>query len=146
MAQSTIYFVTSILKPQKMIYSKFLRPISYEEYKIAMLNVFELIQKSKLTKWVMVSSVSDFTMESQKWSVEYLGLLFQDTTLQKVAMVRDQDAILQVVAEKMRSKIYSLYGTEKELEHFESLEEALNFLAPESSVESLKGVINQEIG
>ena len=130
MAPVSEYLVTSVLQPQLLIYSKLLRPVTHEEYKSAMLEIYTLIQKNSLENWVMVSSISDFTMQDQKWSVEQLGLLLQGTPLRKVAMVRDSDAILELIAESMRAKVYRIFGKEKILEHFATLQEALQFLSP----------------
>ena len=131
------FFASQVLLPQKLIFTKFLRPVVHEEYKEAMLYVYEIIKTKRLENWVMVSTISDFTMQDQKWSVEHLGLLLQDTPLKKVAMVRDHDAILQLVAESMRSKIYRIFGTNKELQHFATMREALSFLLPDTDPDQL---------
>ncbi|WP_439882536.1 hypothetical protein ACSX1A_05075 [Pontibacter sp. MBLB2868] len=130
MTPESSFLVLSILKPQKLIFTKILRPVNHEEYKSAMLEVYGKLQQFGLEYWVMDSTSSNFTMLDQKWSVEHLGLLLQDTKIRKVAMVRDRDAILQVIAESMRAKVYRIFGKDKELEHFETLEEALHYLVP----------------
>ncbi|GAB3200068.1 hypothetical protein [Pontibacter aydingkolensis] len=107
--------------------------MEHEVYKEAMLYVFTTIKDNNLENWVMDSTKSNFTMQDQKWSVEQLGLLLQDTPLKKVAMVRAKDSMLQIAAEAMRSKIYRIFGTQKELQHFATLEEALRFMLPDTN-------------
>lgn len=131
------HFISQILLPHKLIFTKFLKPVQHDIYKQAMLYVYTAIKEHNLENWVMDSTRSNFTMQDQKWSVEQLGLLLQDTPLRKVAMVRDHDAILQVIAESMRTKIYRIFGDDKELQHFETLEEALKFLVPGTSTTKL---------
>ncbi|MBW7468683.1 hypothetical protein ABID22_003060 [Pontibacter aydingkolensis] len=130
---SNDYFISQVLLPQKLIFTKFLRPMEHEVYKEAMLYVFTTIKDNNLENWVMDSTKSNFTMQDQKWSVEQLGLLLQDTPLKKVAMVRAKDSMLQIAAEAMRSKIYRIFGTQKELQHFATLEEALRFMLPDTN-------------
>lgn len=114
----------------------FTRPAQHDVYKKAMLQVYSTIKEHQLVNWIMDSTKSNFTMQDQKWSVEQLGLLLHDTPLQKVAMVRGQDPILQIVAESMRKKIYMIFGMQKELQHFATLEEALHYVAPETDNET----------
>lgn len=131
------HFISHILLPHKLIFTKFLKPVQHDVYKQAMLYVYTTIKEHNLEKWVMDSTKSNFTMQDQKWSVEQLGLLLQDTPLKKVAMVRNHDAILQVIAESMRTKIYRIFGTDKELQHFATLDEALKYLVPDANTNNL---------
>lgn len=113
----------------------FTEPVSFDVYKEAMLTVYTIIKEEGLENWVMDSTKSTFTLQEQKWSVEHLGLLLQDTGLKKVAMIRDNDPMLQIAAESMRNKIYRIFGTEKELQHFGTTKEALEFILSERDAE-----------
>lgn len=108
----------------------FTRPVDFEEYKEAMLQVYSTIKDHQLENWVMDSTKTIITLQEQKWSTEHLGLLLQETPLVKVAMVRANDAILQISAESIRNKVYRIFGKQKELEHFSNLPDALAFMLP----------------
>ncbi|MDX5443057.1 MAG: hypothetical protein LPJ89_04655 [Hymenobacteraceae bacterium] len=140
------HFVYQVLPPYKLIFTMFTEPVSFEDYKAAMLQVYTIIKEQNLENWLMDSTKSTFRLEDQRWSVEHLGLLLQDTGLKKVAMVRDNDAMLQIAAESMRTKIYRIFGTEKELKHFGTTKEALQFILSEKDAEealrSIEAVIH----
>lgn len=131
------YFFCRILKPERLIYTKFLRPTDHDEYKTAMLFVLGKIEELELVMWVMDSTLSYFTVQDQKWSVEYLGLLLKATTLKNFGMIRGKDAMLHMVAESMRSKIYRIFGDQIQLEQFEDLSEAMKFLLPDTNTDKL---------
>ncbi|MEJ8803833.1 hypothetical protein [Pontibacter sp. H249] len=131
------FFYCKVLQPYNLIFTKFLRPVVHEEFKQAMLAVYTSIQELKLTKWVMISTISEFTIPDQKWAVEQLGVLLYDTTLEKIAMVRNHDQELQAIAESIRTKVYRIYGNSKEMQHFATLNEAIKYLEPDSETEKL---------
>lgn len=132
------------LLPQKIVYSQLRKQWTHAEFKEAMLAILYNIQTHKLENWLIDTRTNNFTMQDQKWAVEHLGLFLQDTPIKKVALVRNHDALLQVVAESIRTKVYRIFGTQKILEHFETREEALRFLAPEEDPAYLESIIRQE--
>ena len=123
------YFVVKILEERKLIYTKILGSVPHEKFKQAMLYVVSLVDKYKLTNWLIDSTASSYTLQDQRWAIEELGLLLQDSTLQRVAMVHNDDLFVELAAENMRFKVYERYGHKQDMEHFESMEQALNWLS-----------------
>ncbi|MFD2247722.1 hypothetical protein [Pontibacter ruber] len=124
------FYKIILLEKYKLLYTEWLRAVSSEEYRAALLEAYKCIRLHQLELWVMDSTRNNPTVQDQKWSVEKLGSLMAGTLIRKVAMVRADDLFVEVVAEVMRDKIYKLYGQERQLEHFRTLEEALQYVLP----------------
>ncbi|WP_162426829.1 hypothetical protein [Pontibacter pudoricolor] len=95
-----------------------------------MLKSLDLINEFHLKHWLVDFTSSNLTLEDQRWAVETFGLLIRDSFVKNIAMVRREDMFLEMAAENMRDKIYDMYGHIKELEHFESIPAALQWLCP----------------
>ncbi|NDK55814.1 hypothetical protein [Pontibacter fetidus] len=124
------YYVEKIVPEYHLFYTSFHYPLDHSQFKEAMLHIVDLINKHKLEYWLLDASSISFTLQDQRWAVESLGLLLRGTPLKCVAMVRREDLFLEMAAENMREKIYSLYGHQILLEHFLNTEDALNWLYP----------------
>jgi hypothetical protein len=132
------YLDVKVLEPYSLLYSKLLRPVSHDEYKVAMFFILQLLHEQKLLRWLIDATASHFTMKDQRWTIETMAMLMQETTIRKIAMIRDDDVFLRVVAQRMRSEIYGLYGQLQQIDEFETTTEALVFLTPGENYQELE--------
>lgn len=138
MSQLESYLDVKVLEPYALLYSKLLRPVSHDEYKVAMLYVLQLLQEHKVLRWLIDATSSHFTMQDQRWTVETMGMLMLETTVRKIAMIRHDEIFLRVVAQRMRRQLYELHGNLQQLDEFETTEEALSFLTPGENYHELQ--------
>ncbi|WP_299824732.1 hypothetical protein [uncultured Pontibacter sp.] len=131
------YLEVKLLTSEKLIFSKFSRPPGHEAFKQGMLFTHSLIKEHGVENWLIDATQSLFTMQDQKWAIEQLGALVNDTALGKVAMVHNNDAMLEIAADTMRTKIYRIHGLLQDLQYFATLPEALTFLLPNSNPDEL---------
>ncbi|MER2996784.1 hypothetical protein [Pontibacter populi] len=124
------YYIGNVVTRYSLLYSKICQPISHEEFKAAMLRSLDLLSEHQLERWLVDFTSSNITLEDQRWAVETFGLLISDSSVKSIAMVRRDDMFLEMAAENMRDKIYDIYGHVQDLEHFESLSDALHWLCP----------------
>jgi hypothetical protein len=124
------YYIEKVVPEYHLFYTRFIYPLNHSQFKTAMLHIVDLINKYNLEYWLFDASAISFTLQDQRWTVESLGLLLRDTSLKCVAMIRREDLFLEMAAENMRDRIYDLYGRQIALEHFVTLEDALNWLYP----------------
>ena len=135
------YYVEKVVPEHHLFYTRFNYALNHSQFKTAMLHIVDLINKYKLEYWLFDASSISFTLQDQRWAVENLGLLLRDTSLKSVAMLRREDLFLEMAAENMREKIYSLYGHQIVLEHFIDLEDALDWLCPGVAISNLLPVV-----
>ncbi len=124
------YYIGKVVPGHSLLYSKICQPVCHADYKAAMLKSLDLINEFHLKHWLVDFTSSNLTLEDQRWAVETFGLLIRDSFVKNIAMVRREDMFLEMAAENMRDKIYDMYGHIKELEHFESIPAALQWLCP----------------
>ena len=124
------YYIGKVVPNYSLLYSKICQPVSHDDFKSAMLKSLELVDEFKLERWLMDFTSSNITLEDQRWSVETFGQLVLDSSLKCIAMVRREDMFLEMAAENMRDKIYDTYGHKQDLEHFDNITDALEWLSP----------------
>jgi hypothetical protein len=131
------YYIGKVVPEYSLLYSKICQPISHDEFKIAMLKSLKLLNEHHLERWLLDFTSGNITLEDQRWAVETFGLLIRDSLVKYIAMVRREDMFLEMAAENMRDKIYDTYGHIKELEHFDSIPDALHWLSPDLALEKV---------
>lgn len=115
-----------------MVHSRWLTPVDSQMYREGMLHVYETIKEQHIKNWLYDASkytVPD--LAEQVWTVEVLGGLLAGTSLRKIAVVLPKDILLQVIADKVRSKSKPVFQGSIRMENFLSLKSAREWLLNE---------------
>lgn len=136
-------FKVKVHQHVSLLDSKFCGPTTHQEYQEAMLQVVGLVKNHHLLYWLLDATRTRLTLQDQRWGVQVLEPLIYETTLKKVAMVHQDDIFLEVAADNMRNKIYNTFDDYMELEHFATIADALNWLAPGVPAETLQLIVSK---
>jgi hypothetical protein len=139
-------FKVIIIEEHKLIYTVWLRAVSSTLFREAMLFAYKCIKEQGLELWLLDTPLHNPVVQDQNWSVEELGKLLQNTALKKVALVHNDDLLVELVAEIMRENSYKTYGRKQELENFCTVQEGLEFLLPEIDTTKILNQLKDNIG
>ncbi|WP_242929291.1 hypothetical protein [Pontibacter vulgaris] len=131
MEPATDYLSHYIDRDKKLLYSKWLREISSDEYHEGMQKLYELICNNGLTHWLHdISIQTQHSQEDQKWSSEDFALMLIQSGLKYMAIVIPENPTSKQTGEMLRDKSYRIFGKTVLIEFFDSVETATAWLLP----------------
>ncbi|WP_242929298.1 hypothetical protein [Pontibacter vulgaris] len=123
-------FTAIVLEEHNLICTAWLHSVNSAYFREAMLSAYQCIKDQNLKLWLIDSSMHNPIAQDQKWQVEELGQLLQSTSLKKVALVHNDDLLIELVGEIMIEKAIHAYGPRFELQACCTVHDALEFLLP----------------
>lgn len=117
---------------KKLLYSKWLRNVTSEEYKEGTLKAYDLIEQNGIRLWMhnRNNQMPPLDIELQKWITEDFALLLTQSPVQFVAIVCSPDLEKRGLLQAIRDKSYRVFGRTTRTEFFDTEEEALAWLLP----------------
>lgn len=123
---------------QGMVYSQWLRTVDSAEYRQALLSVCDLIRKSNANYWLLdLSRATSPTISDQNWTTDLLGQNLLQSHIRKIAFVLPDDLFMEVITEKVSTKVKMLTNNQIQIGRFSNLEVAQQWLGSRSDLEGL---------
>lgn len=131
---------------RKLLYSRWLRNVTPQEYKAGLHQVHELLVQNEVTHWLQDSNaLQPRNIEDQKWAAEEFGILLIQSPLKFLAVVVPSTSMHYPVICSLREKAYRIFGKTKLMEVFNTTEEALAWLLPNMQHYRLSDMLLHEI-
>ncbi|HEY4650159.1 MAG TPA: hypothetical protein VIG72_02045 [Pontibacter sp.] len=116
---------------KKLLYCRWLRDVNTTEYKAGLDRVHHLLVTHNIQLWLQDSTpLQPRTADVLRWTTEEFGLLLIQSPLKQLAVVAPPTSPHFAVLRSLREKAYRIFGRTKQLELFETHEEALRWLTP----------------
>ncbi len=116
---------------KQLLYGRWLRDITFEEYKAGLHQTYKLIQQHNIRLWLQNSEkLSPRSLPEVKWVSEEFGLMLMQSDVKYLAIVTPRSSAHFPDLQAMREKAYRIFGKTKSMEVFETEEEALAWLIP----------------
>jgi hypothetical protein len=123
------YLITHQDAQSKLLFTKWLRAVNTQEYRLSVLHCMDALNNSKVYYWLIdITRIFSPAMNDQKWTTELIGPAICHTLLKKIAVVIPDDLFLEVVAEKMGEEVLRLCDDQVKIAYFRHYEQALNWL------------------
>ncbi|PRY09967.1 hypothetical protein CLV24_11635 [Pontibacter ummariensis] len=134
MERTSDYFISSVDPHIRLLYGKWLRPVTSQLYRQALQQACETIQHMRIRFWLQDSTLlATREVQDQKWATEVMALLLAQSSLQQFAVVHPDDPYMKASGEAMREKAFRIFGKQLKVEFFDSVQEAKNWLLPHYS-------------
>jgi hypothetical protein len=131
MINSPDYLYYCVDANKKLLYSKWLRPVSSEEYREGLHFLYDVVQSNSLILWLINNqNVEKLDVQDQKWLTEEYGLLLMGSPLKFMANVFPESAEIALAIKAIRDKAYRIFGKGMIVDFFEDEETALAWLLP----------------
>lgn len=123
------YLYISVDEAVKSMHIRWLRPVSSNEYREALLYCKALIMEKHLERWLIDSRKLDHILFSdQQWIRRELADSVRESSLQKIARILKDDVFSYISFENMIQTISEEHGTAVEIGQFSSEDAALFWL------------------
>ncbi|MEJ8755638.1 hypothetical protein WG947_01405 [Pontibacter sp. H259] len=125
-------FIEFRIDPErKLLYGKWLRDVSVEEYKAGLQIIGQLLTEHAIKLWLQNSErLTPRSVPEQKWLTEEFAILLMQSVIKYIAVVADKNSPHSTGLATIREKAYRIFGKTKSVEIFESEEDALAWLIP----------------
>lgn len=143
------YLMYFIMKESRMLYNRWLRPVSSAEFRKGAEELHRLLSECQVERWLLDASCCNTpARDDQEWVVARIGDVVkgEDVCLRKIALVKSNDVFFGVIAEWMQEELLKLHGETLRMRCFDSLADANRWLLGEGT--SKAGVIpsDEELG
>ncbi|MER2996775.1 hypothetical protein [Pontibacter populi] len=116
---------------KKLLYGKWLRDVTNQEYMAGLKQTYSLINSHNIVRWLQNSTLlQPRNLADQKWVAEEFGLLLTLSTIKYIAVVVPRESPHHNVLLSLRDKAYRIFGKTKFIELFDTEQEALAWLIP----------------
>ncbi|TPE42429.1 hypothetical protein [Pontibacter mangrovi] len=125
------YLMYILIEKHRMLYNRWLRPVSSGELKKGAELVLRLMAERQVELWLLDASCCNTPgRDDQEWVVGRIGKLLtgKRARLRKLALVKSNDVFYGVVAEWMREKLHKLHGGSLRMQCFDSMTDAHSWL------------------
>lgn len=125
------YLEIKIDDAKHLLYGKWLRDVTNDEYKAGLRYMYQLIVKHEIVSWLQNSEyLLPRNVGDQKWIAEEFAVLVMQSSVKYMAVVVPKTSAHYAVLSSIREKAYRIFGRSKLVELFETNEEALAWLTP----------------
>ncbi|MFD2247725.1 hypothetical protein [Pontibacter ruber] len=131
MKKSPDYLLYLVDANKQLLYSKWLRSVSSDEYREGMSLLCEVLQKHNLCLWLHNNKhLTQLDVQEQRWVTEELGLLLVGSNLKYLASICPDHEGTSMSIKSVRDRAYRIYGKRVIAELFEDEETALAWMLP----------------
>jgi hypothetical protein len=132
------YISVHMDQDRSLIHSAWLRTVDSQEYRIALNYFIHFICMHKVSYWLAdITQLSTPNMYDQKWTVELIGSLLQDSYLKKIAVVLKDDLFMEVVLERISEEVSRVSDRYVQIEVFNNPAHADKWLMASQDIEGL---------